>query len=66
LKNPQSYCITDLSSYVETPEITDVAPDYKFYLGFNNHHLALEDVFDGKKFDHFMSEFYFILKLQVL
>lgn len=30
------FCITDLLSYVERPEVTEVPYDYQFILGFEN------------------------------
>lgn len=55
--DPKNHCITDMSSYVERPDITDVEPDHRFYLGFDNHRQNLSDIFRHNKFDHFMSKF---------
>lgn len=52
----KNFCITDLSSYVERPDITDVPPDYQFVLGFNNYLQQVGDTFGADKYGHFMSK----------
>lgn len=49
-------CVSDLSSYVSDPEITDVTPDYRFYLGFDLPVADNEEVFAPNRYDGFMSE----------
>lgn len=50
-------CITDLSSYVEKPEITSSNYDYRFILGFNNHLMQMHEVFGKDNYGHFMRKF---------
>lgn len=54
----KNFCITDLSSYIDRPDITDVPvlPENKIYLGFNNYRQKLDDVFGKKQHGHFMSK----------
>lgn len=52
----KSLCITDLTSFVARPDITDVKPDYQFYLGFSNYEVELKEVFGDGKYEHFMSK----------
>lgn len=54
----QHYCITDLSSYVEQPDITDVPYDHQFILGFKNNPMDYDDIFGEGVYDHFMSNFW--------
>lgn len=49
-------CITDLTSYTTEPEITDVEPDERFFLGFNNYLQAVDDIFNENQYGHFMSK----------
>lgn len=51
------FCITDLSSYVERPDITDVPYDHQFILGFENNPMDYEEVFGEGVHEHFMSKF---------
>lgn len=53
----QHYCITDLQSYVEQPDITDVPYDHQFILGFKNNPMDYDDIFGEGVYDHFMSNF---------
>lgn len=50
-------CITDLSSFVEQPDITDVPYDVQFFLGFNNYEQQLDEVFGKNQYGHFMRKF---------
>ena len=49
--------MTDLSSFVERPDITDVEPDERFYLGFNLYIQSFNQIFNESKYIQFMSKF---------
>jgi hypothetical protein len=53
----ENYCITDLSSFVERPDITDGPPDETFYLGFNMYAQDAHQIYNESKYMPFMSEF---------
>lgn len=41
----RNMCITDMSSYIRRPDITEVVPDHQFYLGFANIVVPVSEVF---------------------
>lgn len=49
-------CITDLSSYLNKPDITDAEPDAQIFLGFEVKTDRFEDVFESQKYEHFNSK----------
>jgi hypothetical protein len=51
----KDFCITDLASYVEEPEVTDAQPDYRFKIGFMNYQQTMQNVFGDGIYEHFMS-----------
>lgn len=63
--DPNNLCITDLSSYVERPDITDVQPDHRFVLGFNNYAQQLSEVFGKNQYGHFMRKLLFTSFLKI-
>lgn len=52
--NSKALCVSDLSSYKKFPEITDVNPDYRFYLGFDLPVLNNEEAFAPNTYTQFM------------
>lgn len=54
--DPENFCITDLSSYVERPDITDVPFNERYYLGFGNYAQKVDEIFKPDNYGHFMSK----------
>lgn len=52
----RNLCITDLNSYIDSSNIVNVAPDYRFVLGFKLHRLDPKTFFAPNTYDHFMSK----------
>jgi hypothetical protein len=50
------FCITDLLSYVERPEVTEAPADYQFILGFVNRNEKFENVYNDDFGVHFMGK----------
>ena len=56
LPESNEYCITDLKSIENLPEILDTNVDHRFYLGFNNIAQNGRDFFSKDNYRHFMSK----------
>lgn len=54
--NSLTNCISDLSSYVSSPDITDVEPDNRFCLGFKNIDATVSEIFAPNTYGHFKSK----------